>query len=249
MATSRKPIVRWLLTASALAAIAFAAMLVGAASSGAVNNPTGYWTLSLKLELTSTGTATNPRCYPNPEQVAPTPVSGTATQKVVWKTVRPTKVEFHEAPNGVPVAGETNYTRGFRGKLTETRSGNVELGGEPQGCYGELPKTDCGSRSSFGGIYVNPLGGIHSWKGFRVEPEQTPQEKYSRCGLTSAQFKLNPLDIDIVAKPSKLTSKAPKLVFAKTVQLQASDTNEGIKSTATGTLKYTITLVRASAYS
>lgn len=235
------------LTASSIAAIAFAAMLIGAPSAGAVNNPTGYWTLSLKLELTSTGTATNPRCYPNPEQVAPSPVSGTATQKVVWTTVRPTKVEFHEAPNGVPVAGETNYTRGFRGKLTETRSGDLNTSGEPLNCYGGNPpeKTDCGNRSSFGGIYVNPLGGIRSWKGFRVEPEQTPQEKYSRCGLTSAQWKLNPLDIDVVAKPSKLTSKVPKLVFSRTVQLKASDTQEGIKSTATGTLKYTITLVRA----
>lgn len=239
---------RWSLTASAVAALVVAAMLVGAAGAGAAN-PTGYWKLSLKLELTSTGTATNPRCYPNPEQVAPTPVSGTATQRIVWKTVRPTTVEFHEAPNGIPVAGETNYTRGFRGKLTETRAGNVELGGEPQGCYGELPKTDCGDRSSFGGIYVNPLGGIHSWKGFRVEPEQTPQEKYSRCGLTSAQFKLNPLDIDVVAKPGKLTGRAPKLVFTKTLQLKAADTNEGVKSTATGTLKYTITLVRASSSS
>jgi len=236
--------VRWSLIASAIAG---AALLLSAAPAAA--SPTGYWKLSLKLELTSTGTATNPRCYPDREQASPSPVSGTATQKIVWKTIKPTTVEFHEAPNGVPVAGETNYTRGFRGKLTETRAGDIVVGGEPAGCHGAPPKTDCGSRSVVGGIYVNPLGGIHSWKGFRIEPEQTPQERYDRCGLTGAQFKLDPLDIDIAAGKGKLTGRAPKLVFTKTEQLKASDTDEGVKSTATGSLKYTVTLVRASSSS
>lgn len=241
------------LLVAAVVGLAFAAVLIGSAGAGASApaKPTGYWKLLVKLELTSTGMATNPRCYPDPEQLAPSPVSGSATQRVVWKTTRPTTVEFHETPGGIPVAGETNYTPAFRGKLTETRSGDLDLGGEPRGCYGssQPPKTDCGSRSVLGGIYVNPLGGIRDWKGFRIEPEQTPGERWQSCGLAGAQFKLDPLELDILASRGKLTSKAPKLVFTKTQSLKASDTNEGIKSSATGTLEYTVTLIRASSSS
>lgn len=180
------------LLVAAVVGLAFAVVLIGSAGAGASApaKPTGYWKLFVKLELTSTGTATNPRCYPDPEQVAPSPVSGSATQTVVWKTTRPTTVEFHETP-----------------------------------------------------------GGIRNWKGFRIEPEQTPGERWESCGLAGAQLKLDPLDLEITASRGQLTGKAPTLVFTKTRQLKASDTNEGIKSSATGTLKHTVTLIRASSSS
>src|SRR5690349_1230070 len=127
MPTWKRSTVRWSLTASALIAIV-ATLLLGAA--GAAANPTGYWKLSLKIDYTSSGEATNSRCYPDPEQAAPTAVSGSATQKLTVRTVRAAHVEFHEAPNGVPVAGETTYGKAFRGKVSESRGGNVATGGE-----------------------------------------------------------------------------------------------------------------------
>lgn len=240
---------RWSLIASAAAALAVAAMLLGAA--GAAASPTGYWKLSLRIDFASSGTATNSRCYPDPEQAAPTPVSGSATQKLTVRTTRAAHVEFHEAPNGVPVAGETSYGKAFRGKVSESRAGNVGSDGEPKGCYGggAPPVAECGTRSVLSGLYVNPLGGIHSWKGFTVQLQSAPSGSFGGCGLTGAQGELaDPLTIDVVAKPGKLTGKAGKLVFRGSKSLKASDSDESTKSTATGKLTWTVTLRRAGVY-
>jgi hypothetical protein len=235
--------------APVLALAAFALMLLTAPGAGAAN-PSGYWKVQISIDYTSTGAATDPRCYPNPEEVNPSPVSGDATQKISVRTLKPTTLEFHEAPNGVPVAGETNFTRGYRGKISETRGGDLSLDGSPTSCLGGQPrKTDCGTRSVISGLYVSPLGGIHSWRGFVIEFEQTPQERFQSCGLSDAQHKLDPLRIEIPAKPSRLTSRAAKLVFRDSVDVKASTTFEGVKSSATGKLNYTIKLTRASIYS
>lgn len=246
---------RWSLIASSLAALGVAAMLfsaAGAATAGAAAaNPTGYWKLSLRVDYTSSGTATKSRCDPNPEQAAPSPVSSNATQTLTVRTTRPAHVEFHAAPNGVPVATETAFAKPFRAKVSESRAGDVSSDGEPKGCYGGPPEPPmgCPTKTVNSGLYVNPLGGIHGWKGFTVQLQESPAGDSNRCGLTGAQGKLaEPLTIDVVAKPSKLTGKAGKLVFRGSKSFRASDQEESTKSTATGRITWIVTLRRAGAY-
>lgn len=132
--------------------------------------------------------------------------------------MRPLFVEMYEAPNSE---------------------------GDPLGCCGGgTPKTDCGTKSRASGVYVNPLGGIHHWRGFTLELESEPPP-FSRCGLAGAQRELpDPLQIEVKAPPARLTGSAPKLAFRGKPTSKASDRDGNTPSSATGKLSYTVKLVR-----
>ncbi|MDQ3724945.1 MAG: hypothetical protein M3335_03470 [Actinomycetota bacterium] len=198
------------------------------------------WKLHVTIDYVSTGTVTDSECFPNPSQVDPSPVSATVTRELTLRTVRPTTIQMYEAPNGVPAT----IPRGapYKAQVTETREAGITTSGTPVGCYGSgSGKQDCGTRSLRSGAYVNPLGGVHSWKGFAFEPQQLPT--FSNCGIAPAMAKLpDPLDLNIKASPGALTGQKPKLVFRKTQRFQATKNDGSIRSEATAKLTYTVKL-------
>lgn len=197
------------------------------------------WKLSVSIDYTSTATVTDSQCYPDPEQVAPTPVSGTVTRTVSLRTVRPTTIQMYEAPNGVPATIRVGPP--YKANISETRSGGLDNGGRPVGCTGPSSPKNCPTKSLRSGAYVNPLGGIHSWKGFVFEAEQEPY--VPGCGLAPAEDNLpNPLELELKASPAALTGNRPKLVFHKSRTFKASKSEESLRSSATAKWTYTVTL-------
>lgn len=239
---------RALMLGGALAAASLIAVLA-AAPAGA--SPTGYWKLFVTIDFSSEGTATDDHCFPDPSQVRPSTMTATASEKVRVRTARPTVVDAHEAPNGVPVFGEYVFGQAFRAKVTTTRSSGLDGGGEPLDCGGGPPdrRPSCGTKSLTSGLYVNPLGGIHSWKGFVVELQETPAGSFPDCQVTAAQNELpEPFTLEIRAAPRKLTGRSPKLVFRGKRKLKATGRDGNTESTATGTLSYTVKLVHTNPF-
>lgn len=199
------------------------------------------WKLHVTIDYVSNGTVTDNGCFPDPSQVDPSPVTATTTRKLTLRTVRPVTIQMYEAPNGVPAT----IPRGapFKGQVTETREAGITTSGTPVGCFGGgSSKQDCGTRSLRSGAYVNPLGGVRSWKGFRFEPQELPI--FSNCGIAPAMAKLpDPLDVSIKASPGALTGQKPKLVFRKTKRFGATKNDGSIRSEATAKLTYTVKLV------
>ncbi|HUB98431.1 MAG TPA: hypothetical protein VMS11_01255 [Solirubrobacterales bacterium] len=224
-------------------ALALAVGLVAAPAAGARD---ADWKLTLTVDYSSTGTATDSHCFPDPAQIAPSPLSASATREVTIRTIRPLFVEMYEAPNGVPATITSSFDPAARMKLAETRDSGLDTSGSPLGCHGggTAPTTDCGTKSRTTGVYINPLGNIHHWRGFTLELE-SEAPPFSRCGLAGAQQELpDPLQIDVKATPGQLTGTAPKLVFRDSVTPRASDRHETTISSATGKLTYTVKLVR-----
>ncbi|HET7443643.1 MAG TPA: hypothetical protein VFJ57_03200 [Solirubrobacterales bacterium] len=223
-------------------ALALAAGLVAAPAAGARD---ADWKLTLTVDYSSTGTATDSHCFPDPAQIAPSPLSASATRKVTIRTVRPLFVEMYEAPNGVPATITSSFDPAARMKLAETRDSGLDTSGSPFGCNGGgATKTDCGTKSRTTGVYINPLGAVHHWRGFTLELE-SEAPPFSRCGLAGAQQELpDPVLIDVKATPGQLTGSAPQLVFRGSPTSRASDRDESTTSSATGKLTYTVKLVR-----
>jgi hypothetical protein len=198
------------------------------------------WKLFVTVDYVSTGTVTDSECFPNPAQVGPSPVSATTTRELTLRTVRPTTIQMYEAPNGVPATIPLGPA--YKAQVTESREAGVTTSGSPVGCFGGgSSKQDCGTRSLRSGAYVNPLGGVHSWKGFVFEPQQLPT--FSNCGIAPAMAKLpDPLDLSIKASPGALTGQEPKLVFRKTERFRATKNDGSIRSEATAKLTYTVKL-------
>lgn len=219
----------------ALALATVAALLFASIASARDAN----WKLSVTIDYTSTATVTDSQCYPDPEQAAPTPVSGTVTRTVSLRTVRPTTIQMYEAPNGVPATIRVGPA--YKASISETRSGGLDTSGRPVGCNGPAAPKDCPTKTLRSGAYVNPLGGIHSWKGFVFEAEQEPF--VPGCGLSPAEDKLpNPLELELKASPAALTGNRPKLVFHKSRTFKASKSEESLRSSATAKWTYTVTL-------
>ncbi|HET7574663.1 MAG TPA: hypothetical protein VFJ99_06060 [Solirubrobacterales bacterium] len=228
---------------AALLAIALLAALAPAAGA----SPTGHWKLTFSMELTTQGTVTEGECFPDPEQAKPTPLSATVTSHVVVRTTRPALVEAHEAPNGVPVFQESTFARGARAKVVETRTSGLDGGGQPLGCFGPEPaqNPNCGRQATTSGLYLSPLGGIHSWRGFTVELQQSTASRFGRCPVSGAQGKLPYFDaLEIAAKPRNLTGHAPKLIFRRSQSFSASEHDHSTRSQATEKLTYTVKLAR-----
>lgn len=197
------------------------------------------WKLTATIDYTSTASVTDNRCYPDPEQVAATPVSATVTRTVSLRTVKPTVVQMYEAPNGVPAT--IRIGPAYKANISETRSAGLDSSGRPVGCNGPATPKTCPTKTLRSGAYINPLGGIHSWKGFVFEAEQEPF--VPGCGLSSAEDKLpNPFELELKASPAALTGNRPKLVFHKSRTFKASKSEESLSSTATAKWTYTVTL-------
>ena len=197
------------------------------------------WKLSVTIDYTSTASVTDSRCYPDPEQAAPTPVSATVTRTASLRTVKPTVVQMYEAPNGVPATIRIGPPYGAT--VSEIRSPGLDSSGRPVGCNGPAPAKDCATNTLRSGAYINPLGGIRSWKGFVFEAEQEPF--VPGCGLAPAEDKLpNPFELELEASPAALTGNRPKLVFHKSRTFKASKSEESLSSTATAKWTYTVTL-------
>jgi hypothetical protein len=198
------------------------------------------WKLHVTIDYVSAATVTDGECFPDPSQVAPSPVTATTTRKVTLRTVRPTTIQMYEAPNGVPATIRVGPL--FKAQVTETRGPGVSTSGNPTACFGGGSKQDCGTRSLRSGAYVNPLGGIHGWKGFVFEAEQQPS--FSNCGIARAETKLpDPLELEIKVSPAALTGHRPKLVFRKTRRFQASARDGSVSSEASANLSYMVKLV------
>ena len=225
--------------------LAVAAALLVAAPAGATS--IGQWKVFVTADYHSTGTETDAHCYPG-QATSPSSLTATATQHVTIRTAVPATVDMYEAPNGIGVVTDDALGPAFKGRVAETRGGTVGAAGLPAGCIGAEPnpKPDCGSRSLAVGAYFNPLGKIHGWEGFSFEPRETPRP-FSTCGLTAAQGELpGGFEVDVKAPPRKLSGHAPKLVFHRTERFKASGRDEGVPSTATAVLTWTVKLVRAS---
>jgi hypothetical protein len=232
------------------AATTLLALLLLAPSAGATS-PTGFWKLYISIDFKSEGTAVNDHCFPDPEQPKPSPLTASASETATVRTARATTVEAHEAPNGVPVFGEETYSPAFRADVKVTRKSGLGGDGEPLECDGgpRDPKPACGTKTKRSGLYVSPLGGIHSWKGFTVELQETPLESFQYCQMTEAQNELaDPFSLEIEVAPRKLLGHAPKLVFHGSKKLKASGRDGNTRSTATGTMSYTVKLVRTNPY-
>lgn len=221
------------------------ASVVGLIAAPAASARDADWKLFLTVDYSSTGTATDSHCFPDPAQIGPSPLSASATRKVTIRTVRPLFVEMYEAPNGVPATITSSFDPAARMQLAETRDSGLDTSGSPFGCNdGTVPKPDCGTKSRTTGVYINPLGSIHHWRGFTLELE-SEAPSFSRCGLAGAQQELpDPVQIEIKASPGQLTGTAPKLVFRGAPTSRASDRHESTTSSATGKLSYTVKLVR-----
>jgi len=197
------------------------------------------WKLTARIDYTSTASVTDSRCYPDPEQIAPTPVSATVTRMVSLRTVKPTIVQMYEAPNGVPATIRIGPP--YKADIGETRSPGLDSSGRPVGCSGPATPKGCPTKTLRSGAYINPLGGIHSWKGFVFEAEQEPY--VPGCGLAPAEDNLpNPLELELKASPAALTGHRSKLVFHKSRTFKASKSEESLRSTATAQWAYTVTL-------
>ncbi len=227
--------------------------LVSASSAMAVStappSATGYWKIFVSMDYESTGTVTNPMCFPDENQTAPTTMSGEARETIRVRTARPTLIETHVAPNGVPVVGDWLYAPSFRFQITRTRESELE-GSSPKGCFDDSrlnykPRYDCGTLKERTGLFISPVGRIKHWQGFDVQPQELPS--FESCSLTAAQGKL-PLDLEVVVKdkPSRLLSrKIPKLVYRGKKTFKSGPVKEGdTTSSATGSFSYKVTLVK-----
>lgn len=197
------------------------------------------WKLTATIDYTSTASVTDSQCYPDPEQAGPTPVSATVTRTVSLRTMKPTVVQMYEAPNGVPAT--IRIGPAYKSSISETRSGGLDSSGRPAGCNGPAAPKSCPTKTLRSGAYINPLGGIHSWKGFVFEAEREPF--VPGCGLAPAEDKLpNPLELELRASPAALTGHRKKLVFHKSHTFKASKSEESLRSSATAKWTYTVTL-------
>lgn len=221
------------------------------AISTAPASPTGYWKIFVSMDYTSTGTVTSTRCYPNQEQEAPSTLTAEARETIKVRTARPTLIETHVAPNGVPVVGDWLYAAPFRFQITSTRDSGLE-GSRPKGCFDNSnlnykPRYDCGTKVERTGFFISPVGRIRHWEGFDVEPQEFPS--FESCSLTDAQGKLG-ADLEVVVKdkPSRLLSrKIPKLVYRGKKTFKSGPVREeDSTSTATGTLSWKVTLVKGN---
>lgn len=212
---------------------------------------TGYWKLFVSMDYESTGTVTSTQCYPSREQEAPSTLTAEAHETIRVRTARPTLIETHVAPNGIPVVQDWLYAAPFRFQITTTRESGLE-GSDPKGCFDNSslnykPRYDCGTQKELTGLYVSPVGKIKHWEGFDVEPQEFPF--FESCPLTDAQGKL-PVDFELVVKdkPSRLLSrKIPKLVYKGRRSFRSGPVKEGdATSGATGSFSYEVTLVKGN---
>ena len=218
----------------------FIAAVVALLVAGKADARDANWKVFVTIDYASTGTVTEGECFPDPEQIAPSPVTATTSRKVTLRTVRPTTVQMYEAPNGVPATIPLGPP--YKAQVSEHRESGVS-GGSPSGCSGGGGGTkDCGTRSVRSGGYFNPLGGVGHWKGFRFEAEREPS--FGTCSTVEAESKLaDPLQVDITVSPAKLTGHAPKLVFHKTRHFEASARDGSRRSSAEAKVTYTVKLV------
>ena len=211
-------------------------------------SPTGYWKIFVSMDYTSTGTVTSTRCYPDPAQVAPSPLTAEASETIKVRTARPTLIETHVSPNGIGVVQDWLYAPPFRFQITSTRESGLE-GGRPGGCSGsgDVPRGDCGTKKERTGFFISPVGKIRHWEGFDVEPQEFPE--FGSCWLTDAHGKLG-ADLEVVVKdkPSRLLSrKIPKLVYRGKKTFKSGPVREeDSTSTATGTLSWKVTLIKGN---
>jgi hypothetical protein len=214
-------------------------------------SPTGYWKIFVSMDWESTGTVTSTRCYPNREQEAPSTLTAEAHETIKVRTARPTLIETHVAPNGVPVVQDWLYAAPFRFQITSTRDSGLE-GNQPKGCFDNSnlnykPRYDCGVKKERTGFFISPVGRIRHWEGFGVEPQEFPS--FESCSLTDAQEKLGAeLEVVVKDKPSRLLSrKIPKLVYRGRKTFKSGPVREeDSTSTATGTLSWKVTLVKGN---
>jgi hypothetical protein len=217
-------------------------------ASSAMALPTGYWKIFVSMDYTSTGTVTSTRCYPDPAQVAPSPLTAEAHETIKVRTARPTLIETHVSPNGIGVVQDWLYATPFRFQITSTRESGLE-GGRPGGCSGsdDQSRGDCGTKKERTGFFISPVGKIGHWEGFDVEPQEFPE--FGTCSLTDAHGKLG-ADLEVVVKdkPSRLLSrKIPKLVYRGRKTFKSGPVREeDSTSTATGTLSWKVTLIKGN---
>jgi hypothetical protein len=219
------------------------------AISTAPPSATGHWKLFVAMDYESIGTVSDDQCYPDSEQTEPTTMTAAARETIRVRTTRPTILETHVAPNGVAVVQEDYLVPAFRARVTATREGDLEAG-QPRGCSDNSnlhykPRYDCGTRKRMTGLSISPIGGIHHWQGFDLEPQELPS--FEDCTVADAQDKLpTPFEIVIKDKPSRLlSSKIPRLVYKGHRTFKASATEGSASSSATGSFSYRVTLVKA----
>jgi hypothetical protein len=221
------------------------------AISTAPPSPTGYWKIFVSMDYESTGTVTSTQCYPTREQEAPSTMTAEAQETIKVRTARPTLIETHVAPNGIPVVGDWLYAPAFRFQITSTREGALE-GNQPRGCFHNSdltykPRYDCGTKKERTGLFISPVGRINHWEGFDVEPQEFPS--FETCSVTDAQEKL-PVDLEVVVKdkPSRLLSrKIPKLVYRGKKTYKSGPVKNGDStSTATGSFSWKVTLIKGN---
>ena len=185
-----------------------------------------------------------------PGTEAPSTLTAEARETIKVRTARPTLIETHVAPNGIPVVQDWLYAAPFRFQIASTRDSGLE-GNQPKGCFDNSnlnykPRYDCGTKKERIGFFVSPVGRIKHWEGFAVEPQEFPS--FETCSLTDAQAKL-PVDLEVVVKdkPSRLLSrKIPKLVYRGKKTFKSGPVKEGdATSSATGTFSYEVTLIKA----
>lgn len=226
-------------------------VLVGASSAASASaSPTGYWKLFVTMDYESSGTVTNAMCFPNREQTAPSTLTAEARETIRVRTARPTVIETHVAPNGVPVVGDWIFSPPFRFQITSTRESELE-GSNPRGCFDSSnlnykPRYDCGTLKKRTGLFIGPVGRIDHFEGFDVEPQEFPT--FQDCALTDAQGKLpDPFEVVVKDKPSRLLSrKIPRLVYKGRRSFKGSATEGDAVSSATGSFSYEVTLVKTN---
>jgi hypothetical protein len=228
--------------------------LIWASSAMAIStapaSPTGYWKIFVSMDYESRGTVTAAQCYPDESQTAPSTLTAEAREAVKVRTARPTVIETHVAPNGIPVVGDWVYSPAFRFQITSTRESGLE-GNVPKGCYDDSrlnykPRYDCGTLKERAGLFISPVGRINHLEGFDVEPEDFPF--FESCALTDAQGKLpDPFGVVVKEKPSRLLSrKIPRLVYKGRRSFKRNATEGDATSSATGSFSYEVTLVKTN---
>lgn len=255
--------------ATTLAAL-LAAPPAGAIPQGTARpNPTGHWKLFVSIDYETEGTVTASNCerrltpqeYEEQQErevatgVDETPakfsLTASATQKASLRTVRPGTIEVHGRRHGADVFAQSTGAPPMKARTTVSGSAvGLGEGGEPAGCHpGEQPGSSqpFEPESSSGTVYVLPLSARGRLRGFTVEPEVEPWHgETSGPPGTPAQAKLpSRIVLELEATKKRLLSHSiPKLVFHRTKHFEASANEGGSVSSATGSLTYTVKLVR-----
>lgn len=237
------------LLAAALLGCATAALL-GSASAAAIStasaSPTGYWKLFVAIDWRSQGTVTASDCEGQP-------MTASASQAISVRTVRPMTIEVHIAPNGVGVVQKELFSPAMRVKTSVSGVSGVDAYGDPVGCRPgpeePRPPRPCRTETDVQGVFLSPRGPIGHLRGFEVGAESSESwEGEGGCPETRAQEKLpRDLSVEVRAAAKKLLSqRIPKLVFHKAQRFKATAKEGNSVSSATGSLSYTVKLVRTA---